>query len=80
VSDDDDVVPPVLIPVAGYAAPDRPLGEIGLSDALGLRRKPGLRALYRRVRRAAIKHAPRQGDPLHRPDLCARSRSVVAKD
>lgn len=48
-------------PTVVCAAPDHPLGEMGLSDALGLQRKKGLRALYRRVRRAATEHAPKQG-------------------
>lgn len=47
-------------PDAVCAAPDRPLDEMGLSGALGLQRKKGLRALYRRVRRAATEHVPTQ--------------------
>jgi cysteine desulfuration protein SufE len=40
-------------PATVRTAPDRPLDEMGLSDALGLQRKKGLRALYRRVQQAA---------------------------
>ena len=47
-------------PVAARTAPDSPLDEMGLSGDLGLQRTKGLRAMYRRVRQAAIEHAPKQ--------------------
>ena len=47
-------------PATVRTAPDRPLYAMGLYDQLGMQRKSGLRAMYRRVQQAATEHAPKQ--------------------